>query len=288
MLFLCGGVWVLAKKQLSNGHTISYLEIGEGTPLLLIPATGVDHTVWGDHLSAFAKHFRVFAIDNLGTGDSSKIEDVSHYTEEVLADDAFELMKSLNIDSAHVAGISMGSIVAQRVAIEHPGFVRSLSLYNSWGKTDDFMEQIFSIWQRLIETQPMSFAGPSMLHWLVSEALWEEHPEQIPLLSKMVFESETAPPTFVTLAHLEIDIAHDALDELRYIQAPTLIIAGEEDRTTPVRYAKEMVEQIPNAELQVITGRGSSHLLMNERAEEFQSIAINFLINQDKKVNTLS
>ena len=279
---------MLSKKQLSNGHTISYLEKGEGNPLLLIPATGVDHTVWGDHLSTFAKHFRVYAIDNIGTGESSMVEDVNHYTEEVLTDDAFELMKTLGIDSVHVAGISMGSIVAQRLAIEHPSFVRSLSLYNSWGRTDAFMKQIFSMWQKLIETQPMSFAGPSMLHWLVSESLWEEHPDQIPLLSKMVFESETAPPKFVTLAHIGIDIAHDALDELHHIQAPTLIIAGEEDRTTPVRYAKEMAELIPNTELQVLTGRGSSHLLMNERAGEFQSIAINFLINQDKKVNSLS
>jgi pimeloyl-ACP methyl ester carboxylesterase len=273
----------MLKKRCSTGHEIAYLEQGEGSPLLLIPATGVDHTVWGNHLDFFAQHFKVFAIDNLGTGESSRPEDMEAYTEESLATDAFELMKSLGVESAHVAGISMGSVVAQHLAIAHPAFVRSLSLFNTWGKTDAFMAQMFGMWQELIKSQPMSMAGPSMLYWLLSESFWEEHPDQISSLSQMVFESPAAPPAYVTLAHLNIDIAHDALEQLHRIQAPTLIIAGEEDRTTPVRYAKEVGARIPNSDLQVLKGKGSSHLLMNERAEEFQTITLNFLKKHDHK-----
>ncbi len=268
---------MVSKKLLANKHEIAYAEAGAGQPLLLIPATGVDHTVWGGHFDFFSRYFRVIAIDNLGTGDSSRPENPEEYTREALAEDAFALMESLRIESAHVAGISMGSIIAQQLAVEHPAFVKSLSLYNTWGKTDPFMRQIFEIWQALIESKPISFAGPSMLHWLLSESFWKENPGQIPLLSKLVFEAPTAPPAFVTHAHLNIDIAHDVLDQLHQIQAPTLIVAGEEDRVTPVSYAKEVMQKIPNSELKIMTGKGSSHLLMNERAEEFQNIALSFL-----------
>jgi pimeloyl-ACP methyl ester carboxylesterase len=270
---------MLQKRSLPSGHEIAFVEKGSGEPLLLIPATGVDHTVWGDHLDFFARYFHVYAIDNLGTGGSSRPENLDEYTEQILAGDAYELMKSLGVEQAHVAGISMGSIVSQQLAIQHPEFVRSLSLYNTWGRTDAFMKQMFQIWKVLVQTQPMSFAGPSMLHWLLSEAFWQEHPEQIAFLSQAVFESPQAPPPFVTLAHLDIDIAHDTLDQLHRIQAPTLIIAGEEDRTTPLYHAREVAERIPDSQLKVIEGKGSSHLLMNERAEEFRNIALQFLQN---------
>ena len=69
----------------------------------------------------------------------------------------------------------------------------------------------------------------------------------------------------------------DALDRLAGINAPTLVIVGEQDLLTPPSVAREVAAGIPGARFELITGDGSSHLLPLERPDDFNQLVIDFL-----------
>jgi pimeloyl-ACP methyl ester carboxylesterase len=72
-------------------------------------------------------------------------------------------------------------------------------------------------------------------------------------------------------------LQHDVLDRLSGIQAPTLVVGGEQDLLTPPWILQELASAIPGAELQMVRGDGASHLLALERPAEFNQLVANFL-----------
>src|SRR5262245_44842267 len=108
-----------------DGVKINYNEAGEGEPLLLIMGYGMPGDAWLGSLP-FLHGFRAIYFDNRGTGRSDK--PAGPYTVVQMADDAAGLLDHLGIGSAHVYGVSMGGMIAQELALRHPGKVRSLVL----------------------------------------------------------------------------------------------------------------------------------------------------------------
>lgn len=117
-----------------GGVQIFYQEVGRGDPLLLIMGWGADSTGWALQVPAFSAEFRCVAFDNRGCGQSDQ-PDVP-YTTRLLASDALGLMDALGIEQAHVAGLSMGGMIAQEIAINHPERVRTLQLHATLARPD--------------------------------------------------------------------------------------------------------------------------------------------------------
>ena len=137
----------MAAATIANGLTIEYDEHGEGEPLLLVMGLGAQLVAWPlDFVDLLAKEgFRVIRFDNRDIGLSSAIDAPvpstrrvvlsaisprfakASYTVDDMADDAAALLDQLGIDRAHVVGASMGGMIAQALAIRHPGRVRSLT-----------------------------------------------------------------------------------------------------------------------------------------------------------------
>jgi 3-oxoadipate enol-lactonase len=105
---------------------INYKVEGVGEPLLMIMGYGSGMEGWYFQASFFAKHFRVITFDNRGVGGSDK--PVGPYTTRMMAEDAFGLMDDLSVEKAHVMGASMGGMIAQELAINHPERVKKLIL----------------------------------------------------------------------------------------------------------------------------------------------------------------
>src|SRR3954449_6708230 len=113
--------------ELATGPTLNYVRRGEGEPLLLIQGMSGTHLAWGEpFLTDLERDFDLVAYDHRGVGHSSAVTDP--FTIVDLADDADALMDALGWDSAHVAGISMGGMVAQELALRHPERIRTLTL----------------------------------------------------------------------------------------------------------------------------------------------------------------
>lgn len=114
----------------SDGVSISYLDEGQGDPILLIHGFASNSTVnwrntnWVKTLNAAG--FRVIAFDNRGHGQSEKLYDPSGYGAPIMAEDALRLLDQLGIASADVMGFSMGARIAAFLTLAHPERVRSV------------------------------------------------------------------------------------------------------------------------------------------------------------------
>src|SRR5579871_378234 len=105
---------------------VNYEVVGEGEPLLLIGGGGDDLTSWAFQIPTFAQHFTTIAFDNRGAGETDK--PVGPYTTAQMAVDAHGLLDVLEVDRAHVLGVSMGGMIAQEFAIAYPERVNKLVL----------------------------------------------------------------------------------------------------------------------------------------------------------------
>jgi pimeloyl-ACP methyl ester carboxylesterase len=137
----------------SDGLQLSYIDEGEGEPILLIHgfASNIEMNWRGPGwiTALTGAGFRVIAFDHRGHGDSDKIHDPKRYLIELMAADALTLLDQLGIARADIMGYSMGARVSALIAIEHPERVRSLilggmgeRLFTGAPKTDEIAEAL--------------------------------------------------------------------------------------------------------------------------------------------------
>lgn len=111
-------------------HIALYYEThGDGAPLLLIHGLGSSTLDWAPQVAHFSERFRVITLDVRGHGRSDKPP--GPYSVPIFAGDLVELLDALHIESAHLAGISMGGMIAFQLAVDAPQRVRSLTIVNS-------------------------------------------------------------------------------------------------------------------------------------------------------------
>lgn len=254
------------RAPVGDGVELAHLVSGEGEPLLLIMGTGGTTGLWQPVLPALADQYRVIAYDNRGLGGSTPTTEA--VTTASLADDAAALMDALEIEQAQVLGWSLGSAVAQELAINHPQRVASLTLNGTWGRPDGFMRAIATAmrtaWahgtpeERLTATA-VCFS-PEALDSPEFEALFAEFSSAFP---------QTDEQRQAMVSQIDADLAHDSLDRLDRIGCPTLVIAGEQDVFTAPRLGRAVAERIPGARFVLLEGPGSSHGMHFERTEEW-------------------
>ena len=110
-----------------------YFEVhGEGEPFVLMNGLKSDHTDWAPMLDTLKENFQVILLDNRAIGQTK--DDGKPFTIEDMAADVANLMNHLNIESAFVAGHSMGGAIAQVLAHTHPDQVKKLFLFNTFIK----------------------------------------------------------------------------------------------------------------------------------------------------------
>ena len=126
----------------TNGIQMYYEERGSGDPLICIMGITAPGAVWEAHAEAWQPHFRCILGDNRGVGQTDKPE--GPYTSAMMADDYAGLMDSLGIEKARVVGCSMGSIIAQQLALRHPEKVQSAVLMCSWARCDRYAKSVFA------------------------------------------------------------------------------------------------------------------------------------------------
>ena len=257
-----------------TGTTLNYEISGEGEPLLLIMGTSGAIPLWGELLSRLAQTHRVIAFDNRGLGGSER--GTGAISVASLAEDASALLEALEIPRAHVLGWSLGSAAAQELAIAHPDQVASAVLYATWARADGFQRSVLSALRLPYVHRDMESALATAGIAFSPQLL--DHPDFAQMLEPML-------PAFpqneeqmqVTVEQWDADLAHDTLDRLGAITAPTLVIAGEQDLLTPTWQAAKVAAAIPGARYELVTGPGSSHGLHIERPEDLTKIVTGYL-----------
>src|SRR4026209_312414 len=157
----------------SNGIRLHYEEQGNGDPLILIMGLGAPGSRWNDHAASYEKHFRCILMDNRGAGESDRPP--GPYTTGTMADDTAGLMTALGIENARIAGISMGSAIAQELALSYPKMVRCLVLVSSWSRCDRYTQTVFEHFRNMRElASPADFTQLLQL-WIASAPYYSDH-----------------------------------------------------------------------------------------------------------------
>src|SRR5215510_569594 len=112
-----------------DGLRFHYTQDGQGTDLVLIHGLGGNLRDWDACVPELARHHRVFRWDVRGFGESDKPP--GPYSPQLFAKDLAGLFRAYGIPRAHVSGISMGGVIAQRFALDFPEYVESLTLIST-------------------------------------------------------------------------------------------------------------------------------------------------------------
>lgn len=256
-----------------NGIELHYVEAGGGEPLLMIMGFGGDHLAWAFQVPALSARYRVITFDNRGAGQSSVPD--APYDTRTMAEDAVGLLDALQVTRAHVLGVSMGGMIAQEVALGHPGRVRSLQLHCTYARPDRFMLALMDAWRAARPKATPEEWLRSVALWLFSPRTYAERPDFV----EMVIQTGLANPHPFSLTGFlrqgDAVRGHDALDRLPGLACPTLVSVAEDDILVPPRFAREVAAATPGAELRVIEGAG--HAYFWERADVFNTMCLDFL-----------
>jgi 3-oxoadipate enol-lactonase len=258
----------------ANGIDMYYEQQGEGPPLVLIPYLAADQACYAFQVGEYAKHFTCFSVDLRGAGLSGKPE--GSYTTELLADDVAAFMQAVGLDSAHVAGLSLGAATAMWLAAKHPARVTTLSLHSAWDRTDPFLRVVVEGWRTMARAldSVTEMVIEGIFPWCFTPELYAARPEYIDSLAEFV-RGRPMPPVDAFLRQSEAVLTHDARQVLGSIQAPALLTFGRHDQVTSTRFADPIRDAIRGCEL--IVFEDCSHAPIYENVEEFNQQTLAFL-----------
>ena len=235
------------------------------TPLVFLHGLGGGHHAWDEQLPWFSKlGYPSHAWDQPGYGKSPMVEP---YDLEHVAAACALLVDSLGEGPAVLVGHSMGGIVAQEVYARYPGVVKALALtFTSpafaGGNTDFTRQFIAARLKPLDEGKTMAEVAAQLMPTMGSNS---KHAEEI--------MGEIAPETYRKAVHLLTTF--DRRKELAAIKVPTLLIAGENDKTAPPSVMEKMAQKIPGSEYVCIPQCG--HLGPMDKPKEFNAALLAFL-----------
>lgn len=261
-----------------NGVTIYFEEKGTGEPLILIMGITAPGSVWEKHVDYWSKFFRCILVDNRGVGKSDKPK--GPYTSLEMAEDCVAVLDYLGLGVVKVVGVSMGSIIAQQLAIHYPSRIKAMVLMCPWARCDNFAKSIF---EHMIvckaRLRPEEFSTYIQL-LIFSKASWDDEATYAGMVEDRI--KAALDPNPQPLIGLEGQVAacieHNVLEELSNIEAPILVLGGEADVFTPVWMTREVAEAIPNSELHIYPNSG--HAFHWENLQDFNERVARWLKNQ--------
>ena len=267
--------------NLPTGINMYYEVEGSGDPLILIMGTAADHNTWTAQVQAYKSDYTVITYDARGTGQSTHPESVEDYSMRILAEDAAALLDHLDISTAHVSGLSLGSATAQELAINHPKKVSTLQLHGTWGRSDEWFIRMIDTNEYPVLNDNFELYIRTALLWVSSPDFINNQPELVATFEKSIVLDNPYPPSKNgMLGHFHADKTHDALDRLPNINVPTLITSGEMDWQVPTRYGMEVHNSIKNSEIHIFDGPNSSHIAFYEMAEVWNKETLDWLKKQ--------
>lgn len=242
---------------------------GDKTPLIFLHAFPLTSRMWDNQVAHFIEKYRVITYDIRGLGNSSEDENY-FFTMESYCDDLLTILDSLQIEKAHMCGLSMGGYILLRSYEKSPERFLSITLADTRAERDDNAglinrsNLIKSIAENGLDNLSKDF--PSKL---VSEKTGNEIRQ---LLSDTIISQN---PNGVIGSVYALATRTDSSDLLKSISVPTLIIVGEDDNLTPIEFSTHMHREISDSRLLILSGAG--HLSAIEQPEKFNAGLEDFL-----------
>jgi 3-oxoadipate enol-lactonase len=239
---------------------------GQGPDVLLIGGLGDTVESWQFQLDGLADRYRLIAFDNRGAGRTAMPE--GPVSVEALADDAAGVLRALDVSSAHVAGFSGGSLIAQELALRHADLVRSLVLQSTWLAPDPYFRKWGEFVRWLVEAAPSERASlEAFFLWIYTPRAHNDGTVEQFIEEVLAFPHKQS--TDDLQRFLDAFLEHDTRDRVAEIAVPTLVLAGGLDMTARPSLGGAVAELIPGAQFEVM--EEESHQPFQEVPEEWNA-----------------
>jgi pimeloyl-ACP methyl ester carboxylesterase len=256
-----------------NGLRIHYEERGspEGPAIVFIPGLGSSHLSWGGVARHISGNHRIIVVDPRDSGQSERA--IADYTVGDMAEDIAGLVQALHIQKTAIVGISMGGAIAQELAIRYPEKVERAVLVATYDSGDSRGTFIFEQFARLRRLLSKEDYYRTILPWIYTH---QEFESIVPDQAVKQFAQDPYfqdPDTYER--QMRATVSYRSRDRLGLITCPTLVVFGDEDMFTPLRFARSLQAGIPFSRLVVVSGAG--HGIIWTRIVEVASLISNFM-----------
>jgi pimeloyl-ACP methyl ester carboxylesterase len=246
-------------------------DVGAGTPLVLLHAFPLSSAMWLAQREGLAARFRVITPDLRGFGGS--VLGADEPSIDLMADDVARLFRRLGLGRAVVGGLSMGGYVAMALCRRHPDLILGVVLADTQATADP--EPVRQVRLRQAETLERDgevgvLVGEVLPH-LVGPTTFRQRALVYGRVRGLV---QATPAHAAAWAQRAMAARGDALETLRELKVPALVMVGAEDTLATEQDARAMAEAMPNAELMVVPRAG--HLCAVEQPDLFNQAVAEF------------
>lgn len=252
--------------ETSTGR-IAYSRRGNGNTLVLLHPIGVERSWWDEYVQDWQATYDTVAIDMRGHGDSSLVTAPVTLSEH--AADVAAVLKQERIAGATLIGVSMGGMVAQRVAIEYPELVGSLILCaTAGGFPDEVRPRILARGDMTRQGAMLEVADETIGRWFASDT---PRPDLVDKCRARLLADDW----YSWSANWQAISQLDNLNELGAVRQPALVVAGDADASIAPAVSKRIADALPVS--QFVSIPQAAHFGAFDMREVFASVFNPFL-----------
>ena len=260
--------------RVAEHHTFSAPQLhvtvqGEGPPVVMSHALGLDVHMWDALAARLAKTMTVLRYEHRGHGESARPP--GPYAMEDLVDDAARLIREWGRGPVAWIGLSMGGMVGQGLAIRYPELLGRLVLANTTSRYPEAAAATWAARMAAVEQGGMAAVADAVVERYLGVDHRAAHPAEAAALRAKLLRCD--PAGYVACCRAVAGV--DWLDRLHEVKAPTLVIAGGRDAGATPEMAQAIADRIPGAALTVFDE--ASHLSVAEFPDRFHDTVVAFL-----------
>ena len=261
-------------KVEANGISMGYdLEGPVDAPVVTMShSLAANRDMWWPQMDALRKNYRVLRYDTRGHGESGTTNGPYSFT--LLVDDVIALLDKLNVRKTHFVGLSMGGMIGQLLAAKHSNKLHSVTLCATACQMPNETLQVWDERIQLVKKHGMNSISDGTLQRWFTESYLANIKAEVERVQHLI---ETTPSTGYAACAQAIKKL-DQLQDLARISAPTLILVGADDPSTPPAASEVIYKHVTHSKMEVVAH--ASHFLNVEQSKHFNEALLTFLNNQ--------
>lgn len=262
----------LLNQTQTVGYGVAGAPLGTaGIPVLLFHGTTMSRTAWDLVIAAMPAERTYIQVEFPGSGESSMPQ--GPLSVEGLVSDALAVLDALEIRRCHVAGYSLGAVIAAATSALAPERIASSTLLCGWAVSDARMRLTFDLWKRLIDIGPEMFMRYALVDGFTAGGLAAIEP-----MVEQIITMSAAAVSPGSQHHLDLDLIVDISALLPRIKAPTQVISGAQDRWVDPTHGQALADGIAGASFTTLP---AGHLVIQELASDVAVLLHSHITSHD-------
>lgn len=253
---------------------LRYAVYGEGTPVVMVMGLGMRGKAWRPQVEKLREHHKVVFFDNRGIPNSDRLApDEERFTMRTLGDDVARLMDDIDVDRAHLVGVSLGGMIAQEAALHHRDRFMSLSLIATHaGGPATWVPPLRGIRKFLRAQTRDDDRRIRAVEELLYPKKFRLETDRKMLDERMRVSFEQRPPKRVVRLQLRAVVRHDTAERLQKLDLPSLVISPDLDILIRPSACRRLADLIPGARLERLADAG--HGLVYQSADHINGLLL--------------